>query len=266
MLLVCPNFAATSVATVGDSFADTFYYGMRSRPDLLKQYDIQLVRWSRPMIGLTRTDQFDYAAWLRESADLGVADFCVVQLGANDLQSIPAGPGQWVRFPGEEWKAAYSGRAGAMLDILRTQRCRRVMWMLQPGFERSGALGRNRQMINELQIAGLASGNALVFDIAAGEGDYGRDGIHFNGPFALKLGDAVMRTVAAWRQRIAPGCYACHTQIRMPAPELRPLQVHAGSSVNETVTHIAGSVPPRSAVVQTKTRVVATRHRRRRPA
>jgi hypothetical protein len=34
------------VATVGDSFADALYLAMKVRPDLLKQHDITLVRWS----------------------------------------------------------------------------------------------------------------------------------------------------------------------------------------------------------------------------
>ena len=61
---------------------------MKLQPDLLKKNQIHLVRWSRAKIGLTRTDYFDYTEWLRVNNDLGSADFCVVQLGANDLQSI----------------------------------------------------------------------------------------------------------------------------------------------------------------------------------
>jgi len=32
----------------GDSFADSLYYAMRARPDLLRSNDVQLRRWSRP--------------------------------------------------------------------------------------------------------------------------------------------------------------------------------------------------------------------------
>jgi len=88
---------AVIVATVGDSLADAVYLGLRLQPDLLRKSGIKLVRWSRPKIGLTRTDYFDYTAWLRDTADLGSADFCVVQLGANDLQSIATGDGKWIR-------------------------------------------------------------------------------------------------------------------------------------------------------------------------
>ena len=271
--LVCPAFAATSVATVGDSFADTFFYGMHSRLDLLRQYDIQLVRWSRPMIGLTRTDQFDYTGWLRESDDLGAADYCVVQLGANDLQSIPAGPREWVRFSEGDWKVAYAGRVRGMVEVLSANRCRRLIWVLLPGFERSPALGRNREMINRLQLTGLATGSALIFEIEANAGDYGRDGIHFNGPFALKLGEAVMRTVSAWRARIPADCSACHTGVKMRAPaaaaNVLPLRLHQASTMDQPPAQLlsaasARSVTPPPPVLHVARTQPHARHRRKR--
>jgi hypothetical protein len=88
LILLATSARAVTVATVGDSLADAVYLGMKLQPDLLKKNGIHLVRWSRAKIGLTRTDYFDYTDWLRVNNDLGTADFCVVQLGANDLQSI----------------------------------------------------------------------------------------------------------------------------------------------------------------------------------
>ena len=85
LILIPLSRAAVTVATVGDSLADAVYLGMKLQPGLLKQNDIHLMRWSRAKIGLTRTDYFDYATWLRENKELGRADFCVVQMGANDL-------------------------------------------------------------------------------------------------------------------------------------------------------------------------------------
>jgi hypothetical protein len=77
-----------TVATVGDSFADTVYLGISLQPNLLKENDIRLVRWNCANIGLTRTHYFDYTEWLRINGNLGSADICVVQLGANDPQSM----------------------------------------------------------------------------------------------------------------------------------------------------------------------------------
>src|SRR5215813_9367328 len=87
-----------TVATVGDSFADSLYNSMRSRPDLVQQRGVRLLRWSRPIIGLTRTDFFDYPAWLHDSPDLGKADLCFVEIGANDMQSLPAAAQQRIAY------------------------------------------------------------------------------------------------------------------------------------------------------------------------
>src|SRR5215472_6484061 len=146
LLLALSCSAATSVATVGDSFADALYCGMRARPDLLRPNNVQLVHWSRPAIGLTRIGQFDYPVWLQQSADLGTADFCVVQIGADDRQSFPTGPGMWVLFPMETWQVPYRDRVQTILPTLHTSLCSRVIRMLQPGFENgkfSGALSTN---------------------------------------------------------------------------------------------------------------------------
>src|SRR3954452_3648497 len=157
---------------------------MRARPALLKENGFEVVRWSRPSIGLTRTDLFDYAAWLRDEKDLGVADVCVVQLGANDRQSIVAGPRKWILFPTEAWQQAYAERVQAMVESLRTQHCRRLIWVLQPAFERRKILASSSEMINVRQAAGVADAG-LVMELSAAETDYGADGIHFNGPFTL---------------------------------------------------------------------------------
>src|ERR1700691_3626414 len=104
--------AEVTVATVGDSLADAIYLGLKLQPDLLRKSGIHLVRWSRPKIGLTRTDYFDYTGWIRDTKEIGSADFCVVELGANDLQSIavpgqsPSGQQKWIRVGTEDWQRA----------------------------------------------------------------------------------------------------------------------------------------------------------------
>src|SRR5580692_1662560 len=95
---------AISVATVGDSFADSLYNAMRARPDLVQRYGVQLTRWSRPIIGLTRTDYFDYVGWLRDSADLGSVDVCFALIGSNDMQSIPVSKKQWIAYGSPQWR------------------------------------------------------------------------------------------------------------------------------------------------------------------
>ena len=56
----------------------------------LQRYGVGLARWSRPIVGLTRTDYFDYAGWLRDTSELGPADLCLVEIGANDYAEHPA--------------------------------------------------------------------------------------------------------------------------------------------------------------------------------
>ena len=77
------SLRAITVATVGDSFADSLYNALRSRPDLMQRYGVELRRWSRPIVGLTRGDDFDYAGWLRDTVELGSVD-CVP--GADRLE------------------------------------------------------------------------------------------------------------------------------------------------------------------------------------
>jgi lysophospholipase L1-like esterase len=246
ILLAASAHSATTLATVGDSFADSFYFGLRSRPDLLTKNDVQLIRWSRPAIGLVRSDQFDYAAWLRDAGELGTADYCVVQVGTNDMQSIPDGAGKWILFPGDAWKNAYTGRVQAMAEMLRSRRCRRVIWVLQPGFEKKAFLARNRELINQLQVAGVGGGG-VVLDVAAESADYGRDGIHFSGPFALKLADATLRIVSAWRDRVPESCFACHGSIavapQLPLAQLAALRIRPAASFGPSVALLAEGSP-----------------------
>jgi hypothetical protein len=271
--MAASGLASTTLATVGDSFADSFYFGLRSRPDLLKQNDIELIRWSRPAIGLVRSNQLDDTAWLRDSGDLGTADYCVVQVGTNDMQSIPDGTGKWILFPGDAWKSASSGRVQAIAEMLRSRRCRRVIWVLQPGFEKSSFLSRNRDLISQLQAAGLGSGTVLL-DVAAQTGDYGRDGIRFSGVFTLTLADPTLRIVTAWRDHIPESCFACRLSIpaapHLPTADLTALRIRPEVMLGPPEAWLADGAPrsvvPPPLVARAAAKRVARRvplHRRR---
>jgi len=123
-------------------------------------------------------------------------------------------------------------------------------------------------LINRLQVAGVGRGGILV-EVTAEAGDYGRDGIHFNGPFALRLADATLRIVTAWRDRVPESCFACH-RIIAAAPQLAAvgaaLQIRADEWLGPTALHIADGVarsaaPPR-VVAQRVARRVTPRRRR----
>jgi len=235
LILIALQARAATIATVGDSLADAIYLGLKLQPALLTKNDIKLVRWSRAKIGLTRLDYFDYTAWLRDTADLGRADFCVVQLGANDLQSIATGDTspnapKWLRVGTEAWQRAYTDRVQALVQTLKPLRCANVVWLLQPPYQQNKFLNQYHAMINAVQAAGASSAEA-VFEIDAGADDYS-DGIHPNKDFCFKLARAVVTLFAAWPQSLAgANCASCHTSpiaLQVPLPDLAPLIPLAG--------------------------------------
>lgn len=204
---------AITVATVGDSFADSLYNAMRARPDLVQRYDIKLTRWSRPIVGLTRTDYFDYTKWLRDSTGLGSADVCLVQIGSNDMQSIPVSNKQWIAYGSPEWRDAYAARTREMEQILTEHRCDQLLWVLQPGFEKKDSLACHRELINEVQCQALRLGRTRVLELSTTEAAYGPDRTHFNRAFVLQLGPALFHLVDTTRQIAHRGCLACHRSI-----------------------------------------------------
>jgi lysophospholipase L1-like esterase len=217
VILAAAPARAVTVATVGDSLADAVYLGMKLQPDLLKKNGIHLVRWSRAKIGLTRTDYFDYTEWLRASTDLGSADFCIVQLGANDLQSISIGKNKWVFVGSQTWQRMYQERVKTLVETLRVQRCKSVIWLLQPAYEKNKYLRQYSGMINAVQFAGSNPGVAAAFELATAENDYLKDGIHFNKPFCFAVARAVINLFAP-----AAGCISCHATANLPFAQQSP--------------------------------------------
>ncbi len=217
---------AISVATVGDSFADSLYNAIRARPELMKRYDMQLTRWSRPNIGLTRTDYFDYTKWLRESPELTSVDVCFVQIGSNDMQNIPVAKNQWIAYGSAQWRATYAGRTLEMARILTERRCGLLIWVLQPGFEMQDELACHRELINEVQREALRLDRTRVLEISTSEAAYGRDKTHFNRLYVLQLGLALFRLVDTSHQILHKGCMACHGMIEGLGwePEISPLR------------------------------------------
>jgi hypothetical protein len=203
----------TSVATVGDSFADSLYNAMRARPDMLKRYDLHLARWSRPIVGLTRTDYFDYTKWLRDSPDLGSVDVCLVQIGSNDMQSIPVSKKEWIAYGSPQWQVAYAARTREMAFVLTEHRCGQVIWVLQPGFEKRDAMACHRELVNEMQRGVLHLERTRVLELSTSEAAYGADKTHFNRAYVLKLGPALFQMVDTSCQMAHKGCLACHGNI-----------------------------------------------------
>jgi hypothetical protein len=225
LLATIPVMSQTFVvATVGDSFADSLYNSLRARPDWIERDHLKLLRWSRPIVGLTRTDVFDYAKWLRETRELGFADVCFVEIGANDMQSISINH-QWISYGSPEWKKTYAERTLQMAQTLIAQRCGRVLWVLQPGFEKRGELSCHRELINELQRETLRLDRTGLIEIVTSAEAYGSDQTHFNREFLLQLGAPLLQMVDTTRQFVRRQCNACHTSIGLVSTtEVFPLR------------------------------------------
>ena len=214
--------AAITVATVGDSLADAIYLGMKLQPNLLKKSGIDLVRWSRPSIGLTRVDYFDYNSYLRDSIGLGSADICIVELGANDLQSISIEKKKWIAVGTDAWQRVYGERVQALVSTLKTQRCGSVLWFLQPANQTNKYLSHYHGMINQVQFAGASPAVTAAFEIMASSKDYVSDGVHFNKDFCFKVARAVADMIASWQPFAQATCSSCHlpANTQVPAPLL----------------------------------------------
>jgi hypothetical protein len=258
LLALRPRASAITVATVGDSFADAFYLGMKARPDLVRQREIILRRWSRPIIGVARSDYFDYPGWLRD-ADLGMADVCFVQIGTNDMQAISLSAGHWMLFGSPPWKQEYGRRIRSLADNLRRQHCRQVLWVLQPGFEKRTFLACNGPTINQLQCDALNGTGIWILRMMTGPEAYGVDNIHYNRDFELALGQAAFRLVELERQMTARKCLMCHGSLSVgkaiAEPEIYPLGFWRAG--RPAVQQIACATPAPSRP--------AHRHRRLRP-
>jgi len=211
--VLLPEARAVTVATVGDSFADAIYLALRSRPDLMKKNDVHALRWSRPVIGLTRTEQFDYAHWLStEGRPASSAEVCIVQIGSNDMQAIKQDRG-WVAFGSEPWKAIYRQRVNELADLLRGRLCQEVIWILQPSFERRKYMADRYPVVNAVQMDALKNKGILVFNITAHGNDYADDDTHFGRDFILKVGDAIFALSSRSRELHRNTCFTCHEAV-----------------------------------------------------
>ena len=252
------------VATVGDSFADSLYNAMRARPDMVRRSGIQLMRWSRPIVGLTRSDYFDYVGWLRDSPQLGVADLCFVEIGSNDMQSIRVS-NQWIAYGSPGWKEAYARGTLEMAQVLSGRRCRQVLWVLQPGFERQDALACHRELINELQSEVLQVPRTRVLQIATSEVSYGPDRTHFNRTFLLQLGPAMFQILDGARQIEHGRCLACHRSVDAATANIYPLRWPQASAVAPVWEPNRTGIQCRIAVVK-KAKARQARHKPRKHA
>jgi hypothetical protein len=226
--LTMPARAALVVATVGDSFADALYLAMKVRPTMLSSRGIELVRWSRANIGFTRLDFFDYPGWLRDNPSLGRADLCIVHIGSNDLQSIRTGKWEWAAFGSAKWRTLYAERTSALLETLQKRRCGRIIWVLQPKFEKSPRMSSGAFAVSQVQASVLALRSVPAFDVVTSPDDYQEDNIHYGRSLMLRMGPALIRIADSIAAALGKPCESCHLapDVLYRGQDLLPLRLH----------------------------------------
>src|SRR5204863_6569236 len=93
---------------------------------------------------------------------------------------------------------------------LKAGKCKSVIWLLQPAFEKNKYLNQYHVMINGLQFAGSAPQAAAAYDLATTEDDYGEDGVHFSKEYYFALARAVIHLFDAWKPFGQARCSSCH--------------------------------------------------------
>ena len=162
--------------------------------------------------GLSRPDNFDWPATLREDAaayDPEVVVFCV---GANDDQAIATGDTVY-EFGSAGWRDQYAHRVAAVMDMLTSQG-RMVVWVGQPVM-RSPDFMTHMSLMNDIYAAEAARRTDVVFFdsrhlFSDAQGNYApylpdssgnltlmraEDGIHLTPQGGMRLAQAVLDTL-----------------------------------------------------------------------
>jgi hypothetical protein len=124
----------------------------------------------------------------------------------------------------------YAGRAANMLDAMRTNRCKQVAWLLQPGFEKREFMARGQKVVSQVQAGVVSASGGVVFDVVTGPGDYQYDNIHYNRAFMLRMGPALIRLAESSKEILDGKCLSCHNAAAaaqvFSSHDLMPLRLH----------------------------------------
>jgi len=158
---------------------------------------------------------------------LGAVDMCFVQIGSNDMQSIPVSRNQWIAYGSKQWRDTYADRTREMARTLTEHRCGQVVWVLLPGFEKQDPMACHRELINEVQREVLRLDRTRVLELSTSATAYGKDKTHFNREYVLELGPALFHLVDTSSRIRHAGCLTCHRSVEgiMPGSEIYPLRL-----------------------------------------
>jgi hypothetical protein len=138
------------VLILGDSLVATGFGAI-----LEKQLDahegVVCYRRAKSASGLARPDFFDWMGESKRQVELRQPDLVVVVIGGNDGQDLAplSGKGKRVRWPSEDWNAAYRGRVDEFLAGVRAPG-RKVVWLALPPMG-LGSLERKLETIRAIQ-------------------------------------------------------------------------------------------------------------------
>ena len=117
--------------------------------------------------GLARPDIHDWAAALPKIQESNSIDIAVMMLGVNDSQPMSDGE-KGFAFGSDEWKATYSARVDALIDILKSKGSA-VYWLGLPPLG-ARALDTNMRLISDVQKARAQAAGVKYIDLSAAFG------------------------------------------------------------------------------------------------
>ena len=201
--------APLRLAAYGESVGGGLLLGLKLLTEGRK--DIAVHRFVKVASGLTRPDYFDWPAHLRQAIGKRTRRFDAVMLmfGANDGQDVEV-DGKQLDFGTGPWKAMYSRRVGAVMDLCLERGVKRVYWV---GIPRMGIGWFNKRMelMNGIykaeaekrapQVEYIDAWTIVDAPAASYQAKYRQsDGVHMAAEGGLKVAEAVLAVVAReWR-------------------------------------------------------------------
>jgi hypothetical protein len=188
---------STTILVLGDALADRLAQGIDQ--EFSDNPDIQIVRKTKPVSSLTRSDLYDWIEGARSAlAGAQHYDVGVILIGMNDWQSIQSG-GTTLEAGSDAWREAYAKRVNTLLDIFKEKNLP-VVWVGLPVMNLP-KFSEDLQSLNALvRDAVRAKGGTFVdlHDAFIGEdGKYTDTGPSLNGAVVkLRTSDGVSFTKA----------------------------------------------------------------------
>jgi len=263
--------ASTTILVIGDALAEKLAEGIDQ--EFADNPDVQLIRKTKSVSGLTRVDVFDWVEGARTAINGPQRiDIAVVQIGINDWQPIQNGP--TTLDPGSDaWRDAYGKRVDALIAVFK-QKNLPLVWVGLPVM-RLAKLSEELESLNTMVRDRVKDQGQVFVDLhEAFLGDDGKysdtgpalngatvklrteDGVSFTQAGALKaayFADVEIKRILAERPASTLPVVASPGQpSAAPGAAALPLTPLPGSpapgDVERLIDQMAGPLPPADAV------------------